>query len=332
MKVKFKSKVMVKSRRALAFMLSKPELKPKPELKAKAVKTTRTPYSINPVRATSTLNKVQQGFTLIELLVVVSILAALAGLASVAMDGYQQDSEEKITRVEMQRIANAIRRFKADTGYWPKTEADGALDYADDTSTIDDDYEKADFGFLFKKPDVSIPKWTPEYAIGWHGPYINLDAMKTIIVDPVNDPKSGCWFLEDDVLKPLKNNVVTSHVDADPTTRVAGLVDRFEQIRKKKPGKEYCVLAPQRKDSSKTFEENREIRFKVAEFSASPYLYEAKFTHNNSLLCQKDNDDSDKSVTCIALRSFGADGVDDGGADISDDIVFVLQVNTELGE
>ncbi|MCP4279843.1 MAG: prepilin-type N-terminal cleavage/methylation domain-containing protein, partial [Alteromonas sp.] len=65
--------------------------------------------------------KTQQGFTLIELLVVVSILAALAGITSVAMDGYQQDAEEKITRVEMQRIAGAIRRFKADTGYWPKT-------------------------------------------------------------------------------------------------------------------------------------------------------------------------------------------------------------------
>jgi prepilin-type N-terminal cleavage/methylation domain-containing protein len=64
----------------------------------------------------------QTGFTLIELLVVVTILATLAGLTSVVMTGYEQDAQKQLTRVEMQRISNAIRRFKEDTGYWPKTE------------------------------------------------------------------------------------------------------------------------------------------------------------------------------------------------------------------
>lgn len=275
-KIKLKTKVMARSRRALAFLLT----------------NDNSPNDTAPKKSHK-----QQGFTLIELLVVVSILAALAGLTSVAMDGYQQDSEETITRVEIQRIANAIRRFKADTGYWPKTEADSTLTYAND--------DKADFSFLFKKPDVSIPDWIPEYAIGWHGPYVDLPAIKTIIIDPTNTPKAGC--------DGLANNVVTA-----ATPKLSGLIDRFQQLRERNSGSEYCVL---------TRDDKIPTDFTVTKYSGSPYLYEAAFTDPSSALCKEDTATPANTVTCVTLRSFGSDGVDDDGADASDDIVFILQVN-----
>jgi len=242
-----------------------------------------------------------KGFTLIELLVVVSILAALAGIASVAMDGYQQEAEAQITRVEMQRIANAIRRFKADTGYWPKTEsAPYSYDNADNA---------ANFSFLFSQTGTAIPDWTPEYAIGWNGPYIDLPAIRALAFDDVNATPIDCSAADDATIQTL--------------ARFDGLIDRFEQTRFSGAGLRYCVV---------TRKEDNPSEFKIAEFSGSPYLYEEKFTHADSATCQRDTGDPTQSVTCIAVRSYGPDGVNDGGADASDDIVFVLEVNSELGE
>lgn len=245
----------------------------------------------------------QQGFTLIELLVVVSILASLAGLASVAMDGYQQDAEEKITRVEMQRIANAIRKFKIDTGYWPKTEVDGGTETGTTNNVVNyGGFDAANFNFLFKKPDADMQDWSPEYAIGWHGPYINLDAIKAVTIDTFNSDL-GCSGNED----------VThvASIQAVAVNRINGLVDRFQQIREKNTGQRYCVLAR---------EKNNPSQFKVAEFSASPYLYEADYSDASNSTCSG-------VKGCVALRSFGSDGIDNDGADVSDDIVFVLEVN-----
>jgi prepilin-type N-terminal cleavage/methylation domain-containing protein len=226
----------------------------------------------------------QTGFTLIELLVVVTILATLAGLTSVVMTGYEQDAQKQLTRVEMQRISNAIRRFKEDTGYWPKTEG-VAYSYANAA-------DAANYKFLFSKPDLvnpgpEIPDWEPEYAIGWNGPYIDYAAIKDISTD-------------------------LSDCTGDPNIRYA-LVDRFKQDRRANPLANYCVVITDEDDLGS---------YKIAEFSGTPYLYEINFTHTNSVLC-----DSTQSISCIALRSFGPDGIDNGGHDAYDDIVFVLQVN-----
>jgi prepilin-type N-terminal cleavage/methylation domain-containing protein len=278
-KVKAKIKAKTKHRRSMAFMSSK-----------------------------------QRGFTLIELLVVVSILAALAGITSVAMDGYQQDSEEKLTRVEMQRISNAIRRFKADTGYWPKTEST--------PYTYDKHADPANFGFLFSQTGTSIPSWTPEYTIGWHGPYVNLDAIKTIIVDEYNTPKpNGCADTEHYPKIAVIDGLATDE------KRMNGLVDRFEKVRQnsskkvKEQAYEYCILT---KKKTKDDDGNIVRKWDIEDISASPYLYEKNFTHSEHALCSSNN--------CIALRSFGADGKDGYHSDAIDedrydDIVFVLEVN-----
>ncbi len=237
--------------------------------------------------------KKTRGFTLIELLVVVSVLAAIAGMTSVALDGYQQDAEEKLTRVEMQRIANAIRRFKEDTGYWPKKES-AALEYKSS--------DAANFSFLFNMPS-GMNKWDIEYAIGWHGPYIDLAAIKPMIID---DGNAGC---------PITNSADYDALQILAIDRVNTLVDKFQQIRSKTPGERYCLLAREKSDST---------MFKIAEFSSSPYLYDINFSHTDSRLC-----DSDTSTSCIVLRSFGADGIDNRGSDASDDIVFILEVNED---
>ena len=243
------------------------------------------------------------GFTLIELLVVVSVLAAIAGMTSVALDGYQQDAEEKLTRVDMQRIANAIRRFKEDTGYWPKTESAG-LGYKSS--------DAANFSFLFNMPS-GMNAWDVEYAIGWHGPYIDFPAIKTVAFDNINTPSIDCASA---------NSAIIANF-----AQVDGLVDRFKQnIRYKISASvdfKYCPLVK--------LEGISPIAYVNNQYSGSPYLYQEKFTDFGHNICTKDSDPN-KSITCVALLSFGKDGVDNNGSDNSDDIVFILQVNPKLGE
>ena len=147
--------------------------------------------------------KKQQGFTLLELLVVVSVLATLAGITAVAMDGYEQDAQEKLVQVEMQRIARAIDRFANDTGHYPKT---GVLDEAGVDS---------DFSWLFSAPmydsdgDDTVDKvmvWNPNAAIGWNGPYLTMDSQQRFL--PAN-----CDL----------------NVAVDPDNLIVSLADTFEQ-------------------------------------------------------------------------------------------------------
>ncbi len=115
----------------------------------------------------------QQGFTLLELMVVVSVLAAMAGIAAVAMDGYEREAQEQLVHTEMKRIANAIHRFKADTGYYPKTGI-----FADNT---DND---ANLEWLFSQPVASggVPSmdWNATTGRGWHGPYLALESQQLL--------------------------------------------------------------------------------------------------------------------------------------------------------
>ncbi len=306
------------------------------------------------------LNKTNQnkarGFTLIELLVVVTVLAALAGMTSVALDGYQQDAEEKLTRVEMQRIANAIRRFKEDTGYWPKT---GPFSYNSNHTTVSetapttsypmsqyrDDYfnNDANLWWLFHQPpkligywdtstdssvnpDVEQNKlwpWSYEVGIGWNGPYINLDAIKIITTDAA---QAGCSTFTQSQLQNLIDKPHSTYPD-HIIRRFNGLVDRFQQTYQSKKTKlsrankglevNYCPL---------TRDDKNMQEFKVAEYSGSPYLYRVDYPANS--FCPS-------AHGCIVLQSFGANGIEESNEaalnaeEIKkiDDIIFILQVN-----
>jgi prepilin-type N-terminal cleavage/methylation domain-containing protein len=58
------------------------------------------------------------GFTLLELIVVVAILAAIAGIGTMAMRNIISDSAIDVARAEMQQISRAVTKFKQDTGYY----------------------------------------------------------------------------------------------------------------------------------------------------------------------------------------------------------------------
>lgn len=118
--------------------------------------------------------KHQQGFTLLELLVVVSVLATLAGITAVAMDGYEQQSQEQLVEVEMQRIASAIYRFKEDTGYFPEE------------GVFSDEGNDADFSWLFNSPRSGgneILPWNINTGRGWHGPYLDISSQESVVVN-----------------------------------------------------------------------------------------------------------------------------------------------------
>jgi len=141
----------------------------------------------------------QAGFTLLELLVVLSVLAAVAGIGVLALGGVTQDTRAELVRAEMNQIANAIRRFRADTGYWPK---EGVFD--DDNA---DDYEHpANFAQLKVQPNrdegtppADEPILPHDLASdnGWNGPYLReLDAVTVTVganlqPDGTGDPTVG---------------------------------------------------------------------------------------------------------------------------------------------
>lgn len=57
--------------------------------------------------------------TLLELLVVVAIVAALASIGWSAYEGVYASEQATLGRTQLQQLAVAMRRFKADTGHWP---------------------------------------------------------------------------------------------------------------------------------------------------------------------------------------------------------------------
>lgn len=143
-------------------------------------------------------------FTLLELLVTVSILVAVSAVATVTFNDVIVDSDEAVLHIEMQQIALAIRRFKADTGYYPKT---GPFDIATTDGVTADDlpvdsdqtrwfYSPANFYQLLQNPleDTNHPlkDWVPETGRGWNGPYLTgFDLVRVNIGDEINKGLTG---------------------------------------------------------------------------------------------------------------------------------------------
>src|SRR5262245_24972404 len=59
------------------------------------------------------------GFTLMEVLVVVAILVILAGVGSVAVFGYLEESKAKTARIQIKTLEDAVSNYKLNHGDFP---------------------------------------------------------------------------------------------------------------------------------------------------------------------------------------------------------------------
>jgi prepilin-type N-terminal cleavage/methylation domain-containing protein len=125
-------------------------------------------------------NHYSQGFTLIELLTVLAILVAIATIGIQNFSGVDNQSGDSLVRTEMLRIAESVKQFKNDTGFWPRTgvfarELQGGLV----SDTINENWFRspANFSQLFVEPVDGalnpIMPWDMENSKGWRGPYLS---------------------------------------------------------------------------------------------------------------------------------------------------------------
>lgn len=252
----------------------------------------------------------QQGFTLIELLVVVSVLAAMAGIAAVAMDGYEQEAQEQLVQTEMKRIASAIYRFKEDTGYFPKegvfsSDALFGADSGDDKTA----YNKAEnLEWLFASPKVfdtndddkvdgsdAAPferlAWDVNRSRGWNGPYL--------------EPSSQNYVVDNVTVCGLSEANFDTGFDGKQS---AGLTDAFERNTL---GAESCAAVP--------YSGNWVRR----EFTGQAYRYFTAYKNDAVTDCLQSGNG------CIALVSAGTDSALDTVLTdaVTNDIVHILRVN-----
>ena len=280
----------------------------------------------------------QQGFTLLELLVVVSILAAVAGIATSAVDGYNERAREELVHVEMNNIADAIYKFKTDTGYFPKT---GVFIKQTPTSVAIGDpiYENPEtvdneqnLNFLYSSPSTCIKKtvlndcdeakgytqispWNAYQNIGWNGPYMARNTQQRMHFKGVN----------------LQSNCELEELgDLDNSNSFSALEDPFQRALISEPDTNYESDAECFAILKTTRNKNGSDRKNLARaYAGQGYRYFTHFTNNLYPQCLLGSND------CIALVSYGKNGKYesnpaipiDCSAQTCDDIVKVLRVN-----
>lgn len=138
-------------------------------------------------------NRDQSGYTLLELLVTLGIIATVAGVGVQLYGNVADDVESQLVRREMSQIADAARRFRRDTGYWPKQ---GVFANDIDANVA----HPANLAQLFDQPDAAGPAPILPYDVasgsGWNGPYMaELEAVTvtvgTLAADGTGSPLAG---------------------------------------------------------------------------------------------------------------------------------------------
>jgi len=150
-----------------------------------------------------------RSFTLLELVIVLTILAALAGSLLVSLGTSSDHAEAGIRELRAGELREALRRFRADTGYFPgeglfaPDTTNGVLRPASPPAPFANTAEweawltsPANLLMLIRAPatastiDTSDPyawaligsaeplvTWSPERRRGWRGPYLRAESV-----------------------------------------------------------------------------------------------------------------------------------------------------------
>jgi len=181
----------------------------------------------------------QNGFTLIELLVVITLLAIVAGMASLGYEGVQAQGRYDTTRFEMAEIRKALIQFRKDSGTrsFPTqgsyecsdvinggdaSEANSSFDFPDEAGTTDAQKlawcdHKANFWMLFNNPFNIIThpekQWNRDTKRGWNGPYLQRkDGYLSLTSNSIGlnniNVNNPIWGISDSyITKPEKTGV-----------------------------------------------------------------------------------------------------------------------------
>jgi len=144
-----------------------------------------------------------RAFTLLELVLVVTIVAALAGLALVRLGAVQADAEDGLVRSDLDAVRDAVRRFRRDTGYLPKTgpfaldsEPGGGIAAPPEGAAWF--RSPANLSQLLERPDVRadhplehLERWDPQRGRGWNGPYLSGRLGRVVLGSDLQPDGSG---------------------------------------------------------------------------------------------------------------------------------------------
>ena len=140
-----------------------------------------------------------------------SMLVAIAGIGVGVYGRVEQGELSTLTRVELQRLANAVRHYHQDTGYWPRVGGvcvDKDKDESDKDKNIDCSWNNTppfDWRVLFINQDDagnSLAQWNAITQTGWRGPYIQDKLLsKTPIANGSGITAGGKKTNPDDDLK-----------------------------------------------------------------------------------------------------------------------------------
>lgn len=116
------------------------------------------------------------GFTLLELLLCISIVAAMTGMALVLINDSAIEVEEKLVATELERIAEAVRRFNRDMGEPPAILAE-LMQSPDGSDNMGGWWWRDGMGI--PQPQERLLKFDPATGRGWNGPYLRAEAYST---------------------------------------------------------------------------------------------------------------------------------------------------------
>lgn len=142
------------------------------------------------------MRSTDRSFTLLELILVVTVLAIVAGTVISNLGDAEARAHDDLALAELAAVREAVRRFRADTGFLPKTGPFARpyvvrpanlsfVDEADWPAWFD---SPANFVQLYEAPVIQghplahLATWDSDRRRGWNGPYLSRGAEGWVVV------------------------------------------------------------------------------------------------------------------------------------------------------